>query len=100
MQVWLKLPFSVPLHQLHGIADVIAGKFHGKSSPENADDLAALQQGQVQRNFRDVASSKADDEVAPVPAHRPQRSFGVISANGVVDDVGPIFTGQFFDASL
>src|SRR5579864_393125 len=43
------------------------------AAPENADQRAALEQGEVGRHPRDVAIGKADDEVPPAPRTVAQR---------------------------
>ena len=57
-------------------------------APEDADDVAALEEREVERNLRDLAGGEADDEEAALPRHRTQRGLAVRAAHRVVDDVG------------
>src|SRR5437870_3752701 len=58
----------------------------GESSPEDAADVAALQQSQVERESRN-AGRKADNEEPPLPGDAAKRRLGVIAADGIVYDV-------------
>jgi hypothetical protein len=59
----------------------------------DADDLAGLQQRQVQRYLRD-AGGEAHDQEAPAPRHRAQRGFRVVAADRIVDDVKALLAGN------
>ena len=58
---------------------------HGRA-PEDADNVAGLQERQVQRHFRD-AGREADDKETAIPVHRAQGRFGIVPADAVIDDV-------------
>src|SRR5690606_18528689 len=60
-----------------------------EGTPEDARDVAALEQGQVERQARD-ARGEADDEVAALPRNRAQRGLGIVAADRVVDQVRAI----------
>src|SRR5271165_1105684 len=68
---------------------MLPGLARGEFSPEDADDLATLEQGQIERQLGD-ARGKADDEVAALPADRAQRRLRVIAAYGVENHLGAV----------
>ncbi len=57
-------------------------------APEHADDLAVLQQGEVERYLRN-AGGKSDDEEAPFPVHGPQHGLGIVATDTIIDHVDP-----------
>ena len=57
-------------------------------APEDSDDVAALEQRQVQRDLRDLAGREPDDEEATLPGGGAQSRLAVLAADRVVDDVG------------
>ena len=57
-------------------------------SPEHADDVATLQQRQVQRDLRDVAGGEPDHQILALPGDGAQRGFRVVAADTVIDHVG------------
>ena len=61
---------------------------HHRHAPEDADDRAPLEQGEVRRDARNVARREADDEEAPFPRRRAQRRLGERTADRIVDHVG------------
>src|SRR5579859_7676875 len=65
-----------------------------ETAPEHAENVAAFQQHEVERQLRDVAGSKADDKEASLPGDRTQRRFAVIPADRIVDHVGAAATGD------
>src|SRR3546814_13251107 len=67
-----------------------------ESAPEDARDVAALEQGQVERQARD-ARREADDQVAALPRDRAQRGLGVIAADRVIDEVRAIRADGFLE---
>src|SRR3546814_16848012 len=67
-----------------------------ESAPEDARDVAALEQGQVERQARD-ARREADDQVAALPRDRAQRGPGVIAADRVIDEVRAIRADGFLE---
>ena len=65
-------------------------------APEDADDLAALEQRQVQRNFRNTRG-EADDQVAAFPRQRAHGGFGIIATDGVIDHIHAVTARQLLD---
>ena len=59
----------------------------GEFAPINAADVAALEQGDVERRAGNLARGEADHHEAPLPGQRPQGRFGQRAANRIVDDV-------------
>ena len=59
------------------------GIARGEGAPEHAAHVAALEQGQVERQPGN-AGGKADHEVAAFPADRSQRGLGIIAADRIV----------------
>src|SRR4051812_39681753 len=62
-------------------------------APENANDVAALEQREVERNFRDFAGGKPDHQKAALPGDRAQRGFRVCTADGIVNYVSTFAAG-------
>ena len=63
-------------------------------APEHADDVAAFEQREIERDLRDLAGRKADHQKAPLPGDRAQRGFGVRPADRIVDHVGALAAGD------
>src|SRR5258708_40013582 len=55
-------------------------------APENADDLAALEQGQIERQFGN-AGGETDRQVPSGPSDGAQRRLAVITAHRIVNDM-------------
>src|SRR5262249_56213304 len=49
-------------------------------SPEHAEDGAALQQYEIERQFWNLSGGKSDDQVAALPGERTQRRLAVAAA--------------------
>ena len=56
-------------------------------APVDAADVAALEQGEVQRRPRDLARGEADHQQPALPGERAQGRFGQRAADRIVDDV-------------
>ena len=70
----------------------------GPGAPEHAAHVAAFQQHEVERQFRNVAGGEADHEVAAVPGERAQRRLGVAAADRIVDHVDAVFAAELVRA--
>ena len=66
-------------------------------APEDSDDVAALEQREVQRDRRDLAGSEADDEEATLPGGGAQGGLAVRTTDRVVHDISSDATGQVAD---
>ena len=95
-----QLALGDPREQLLAVRAVLRGLAHRERAPEHADDLAALEQHEVERNLRDVAGGEADDEVAALPGDAAQRRLGERAADRIVDDVDAVAAGERLDALL
>src|SRR3546814_5264031 len=84
----LDLALFPQLEQPRDISAVALGFTRDESAPEDARDVAALEQGQVERQARD-ARREADDPVGALPRDRAQRGLGVIAPDRVIDGVRP-----------
>src|SRR5690349_13753917 len=73
---------------------------HRERSPEHADDLAALEQHEVERDLRDLAGREADDEVAALPRDAAQRGLRERAADRVVHDVHAVALRQLLEPLL
>src|SRR5205807_7917913 len=69
-------------------------------APEYADNGAAFEKWQVERNARDVSCREADDQETTVPGYAAQGSLGVIAAYRVENDIDAIARGKRFHAFL
>src|SRR3546814_8486736 len=65
------------LEQPRDIGAVAHRLARDESAPEDARNVAALEQGQVERQARN-ARGEADDEIAALPCDRAQRGLGII----------------------
>src|SRR3546814_15743683 len=68
----LDLALFPQLEQPRDISAVARRLARDESAPEDARDVAALEQGQVERQARD-ARGEADDQIAALPRDRAQR---------------------------
>src|SRR3546814_6846691 len=87
----LDLALFPQLEQPRDISAVARRLARDESAPEDARDVAALEQGQVERQARD-ARGEADDQIAALPRDRAQRGLGIIAADRVIDAVRAIRT--------
>ena len=69
------------------LAGGLGGLAAGEVAPEHADDLAALEEREVERDAGDLARREADDQVPPAPRDAAQRRLGNGAADRVEDDV-------------
>src|SRR5260370_27368719 len=58
-------------------------------APENPDDLAALEQGQIERQFGN-AGGETDHQVPSGPSDGAQRRLAVITAPRLANDMGAL----------
>src|SRR6201997_5259982 len=70
----LDAALEIERHQRRDIGGMLPGLACGELSPEHSDDLATLEQGQIERQLRDTGG-KADDEIASLPPDRAQRGL-------------------------
>src|SRR5215831_3475438 len=71
-----------------------------EAPPEDADDRAAFEEWQVERNPWDLAGGEANHEVAPIPGRATQRWLRVAAADRVHHNVDALAAGQLLDALL
>src|SRR6476620_5656333 len=69
-------------------------------APEYADHVAALEQHEIERQFRNVAGGEADHEKPALPRDRTQRRLGVAPANRIVDDIDASVGGRNTEPAL
>ena len=69
-----------------------------KHAPKNSDDGAALQQRQVQWDFRDFTGRESNDQITSIPAYAAQRRLGEFAPYRVINNVSAFVTRQLFDA--
>src|SRR5580704_8573218 len=87
MHVRAELAFAAPAH------DVVHQRVLGlrlalrPRAPDDAADVAALEQHEIERELGYLAGGEADYEIAPLPAERAHRRFGVRPADRVVHHV-------------
>ena len=87
-------PRRHPIQHLSHVGAVAGRIALHRLAPEHADGLAAFEQQEVERDFRNVAGGKADDEETALPAGCAQCRLGGIAADAVVDDVDAATAGQ------
>ena len=63
-------------------------------APEHADQRAAFQQRQVERNRRDLAARETDHQIAAVPRHAAHDLLGVVRADRIVGNVDTAIAGE------
>src|SRR5471032_1359858 len=71
-------------------------KAMGELAPEHADDLAALEQRQIERQLRDTGG-KSHHQVAPSPSDGAQRCFAVVAADSIIDNIGAVRAARRFE---
>src|SRR5690242_9104029 len=64
-----------------------------KRAPEHADNVAAFEQREVERDFWNLAGGKTDDQKPPLPRDRAQRRLGVRAADRIIDHVRAFAAG-------
>src|SRR5882757_8909728 len=84
--VRLDVAGDVKIQKLRRVLAIGFGIALGPGAPKHADDLAAFQQNEIQRNQWD-ARGKSDHQEASLPGDRAQRCFGIVAAHGVIDDI-------------
>src|SRR6202008_5017863 len=82
---------EVERHERRDIGGMLPGLARGELSPEHPDDLATLEQGQIERQPRD-SGGKADDEITSLPPDRAQRRFRVVAPHRIEDHLRAIRT--------
>src|SRR5581483_11481314 len=83
----LHLALQVELQQRFVVTPVALGLVACERAPKHADDRAAFEQREIERDLRNVTRGEPDDEKTPVPRHVAQRRLGIRSANRIVDDI-------------
>src|SRR3984885_4485917 len=80
-----RLDFTIDIqrHKRGHIGFMLRGKTVRELAPKHADDFAALEQRQVERQLG-YAGREADDEVPPLPGNGAKRCLAVIAADGVI----------------
>ena len=63
-------------------------------TPEHAADIAAAQQHQIERQFRNFSGGKADHQITAEPGHRAHRRFGVRAADRVIDHINAVLAAE------
>ena len=92
-----QLAVAPPRDQLFDVPAMTLGLPADERAPEDSDDVAALEQRQVQRDRRDLAGGEADDEEATLPGGGAQGGLAVRTTDRVVHDVGPGPAGELAD---
>src|SRR5262249_14985995 len=92
--VWFQLALSVPEAQLLDRFAKALWLAPRELAPEHADDRAAFQQREIERDPRNVAGREADDEQATTPGERSQRRLRIRAAYRIVHDVDAAAAGQ------
>src|SRR3546814_4851559 len=90
----LDLALFPQLEQPRDISAVARRLARDERAPEDARDVASLEQGQVARQARD-ARREADDQIAALPRARAQRGPGKIAASRVTAEGRAIRTDGF-----
>src|SRR4051794_19644637 len=89
-----QLALGTPVRELidGGLVLVLVAADPG--SPEHAEDGAALQQDQVERQLRDLAGGKADHEMPSLPGERAHRRLAVGAAHRIEHDVDAVLAAD------
>src|SRR5262249_38060206 len=95
-----QLAGAPPGDELLEVPPMALGLSAHERAPEDTDDVAALEQREVQGDGGNVAGREPDDQEAPFPGGGTERRLAVGATHGVVDDVGPDTTGELSDARL
>ena len=89
-----ELALGGPAHELGHVGLMALRIALDERAPEHADDVAALEQREIERNLRDLAGRKADHQEAPVPGDRAQRRLRIGAADRIVDHVHALAAGD------
>src|SRR5256885_15108716 len=75
----LDAALEIQRHERRDIGGMLPGLARGELSPEHTDDLATLEQGEIERQLRVTGGKTADRRAAPPthPAPRPLRGISV-----------------------
>src|ERR1700730_16516697 len=84
---------AVKLDELAVVRGIGLGIALGESAPEYADDLARLQQREIERQSGDSGGEAAHQE-APPPGEGAKRRLAVAAAAGIVDPVGALLAAS------
>src|SRR2546423_740884 len=95
--VRMQLAGAPPRDQLLDVPKMVLGLPPDEPAPEDTDDVAALEQCQIQRDRRDLAGGEADDEEATLPGGGAQGGLAVRTTDRVVHDVSPGTAGELAD---
>ena len=69
----------------------------GERAQEDADDLAPLEQHEVERQARDLTAREPDHQEPALPRHRPERRLGERTADRVVTHVDTVLARQLLE---
>src|SRR5437016_5239407 len=89
-----KLSLRAPLRERIKRLLVLPGFVPHPGAPIDADDGAALEQDQVERNLRNLAGGKADHEMAASPSERAQGRLAVGAADGIEHHVDAVLSAE------
>src|SRR6266516_3677721 len=95
-----QLAVAPPPDQLFDVPAMALWLPADERAPEDSDDVAALEQRQVQRDRGDLAGRESDNEEATLPGGGAQRRLAVLATDRVVHDVGAGAAGQLADPRL
>src|SRR6266851_516520 len=85
--MWADFAVQIPAQQFTQVFLVALGVARSERAPEDADNRTALEQAEIERNARNIASREADDQMATLPGQPAQRRFRIRTANRIKDHI-------------
>ncbi len=92
--VGFELALGEPGKELLDVFLVVPRLVLGERAPEDADDGAAFEQREVERDTGNVARREADDQEAAIPGDAAQGGFRVVATKRVDDHVNAVAAGK------
>src|ERR1700724_3519462 len=93
-----ELTFGAPAHDVVHQRALTLRIALRPAAPQDAADVAALEQDQVERNFWNRAGGEADHQITSLPAERAQRRLRIVAADRVVDHVNAVGAAEAFES--
>ena len=94
MDMRAELALRAPLNDLRHQSALCFWLAPHPGAPQHAADIAAFQEHQIKRQFRNLAGGKADHEIAALPRQRAHGGLRIGTADRIVDDVDAVLAAK------
>src|SRR5690349_25067183 len=92
----LDFAFLKPGKQLLKVLLILLWLAGDKRTPEDADNRAAFEQWEIERDTWNLACREANHQEPAIPGDTAQRRLGVVAAYRVINNIHPIAAGERF----